>query len=68
MKLGTYSLRRLADKRMRRYCVAHNIPLSKVDSMIGWKQTEHRLNMQEHNDEDDLRARMEVARLTAYWV
>ena len=53
---------------MRRYCVAHNIPLSKVDSMIGWKQTEHRLNMQEHNDEDDLRARMEVARLTAYWV
>ena len=45
---------------------AHNIPLSNVDSMLGWKQTEHRLNMQEHYDEDDLRARMEVARITAH--
>ena len=66
-KLGTHSLRRLADKRMRRYCAAHDIPLSKVDSMLGWKQTEHKLNMQEHYDEDDLRARMEVARITAHW-
>ena len=47
-KLGTHSLRRQADKRMRRYCMAHDVPLSKVDSMLGWKQTEHRLNMQEH--------------------
>ena len=59
-KLGIPSLRRLADKRMRAFCIANNIPLSKVDAKLGWKQTEHRLNMQEHYDEEDLRSRMKV--------
>ena len=63
-KWTTHSLRRLADKRMRIYCLANGIPLSKVDSMLGWKQAEHRLEMQEHYDEGNLRARMEVARAT----
>ena len=66
-KLGTHSLRRLADKRMRAFCIANNIPLSKVDAKLGWKQTEHRLSMQEHYDEEDLRSRMKDARATAYY-
>ena len=63
-KWTTHSLRRMADKRMRAYCMANNIPLSKVDSMLGWKQAEHRLEMQEHYDEENVQARMATARAT----
>ena len=63
-KWTTHSNRRLADTRMRRYCLARGVPLSRVDSYMGWKQAEHRLDMQEHYDADSLRARMETARAT----
>ena len=63
-KWSSHSLRRLADTRMRRHCQERGIPLSKVDAFLGWKQAEHRLDMQEHYDADSLRARMETARAT----
>ena len=63
-KWTSHSNRRLADKRARKYCLSMGIPLSRVDSMLGWKQAEHRLDMQEHYDEDNLLARMEEARIT----
>ena len=52
---------------MRAFCIANNIPLSKVDTKLGWKQSEHRMNMQEHYDENDLRSRMEDARATEFY-
>ena len=63
-KWGTHSLRRLADKRVKKMCAKLGLPTSVVDSMLGWKEAERLHDMQDHYDEKNLRQRMERARVT----
>ena len=61
---GSHSFRRLADRRVRDYCVRKGISLTLVDKMLGWKEAEMRRNMQEHYDEDTLLRRWEQVQAT----
>ena len=63
-KWGTHSLRRLADKRVKKRCAELGLPTSVVDSMLGWKEAERLHDMQDHYDEKNLRQRLERARVT----
>ena len=64
-KWGTHSLRRLCDKRVKKTCKELGLPLSTVDAMLGWKESERRHDMQDHYDEQNLRERLERARISS---
>jgi hypothetical protein len=64
-KWGTHSLRRLCDKRVKKTCKELGLPMSTVDAMLGWKESERRHDMQDHYDEQNLRERLERARISS---
>ena len=61
---GSHSFRRGADKRARDYCMEKGLSLDLVDKVFGWKEAEHKRDMQLHYDEDSLSRRFAEAQVT----
>ena len=62
---SSHSFRRGADKQARKWALAHNVPLERVDLSFGWNQAVHSKDMQMRYDELDLDRRMGAADITS---
>ena len=62
---SSHSFRRGADKQARKWALAHNVPLERVDLSFGWNQAVHAKDMQMRYEEMDLDRRMSAADITS---